>query len=160
MAKARGRPSTYTPELAEKICTLIASGSNLNVLCRTYDWMPAERAVYKWLKDPKYSDFVQEYSRARQVRADWRSDKIDDITRDLLDGKIEPEVARVAISAHMKQAGYEKPSYYGNKTETHHTGNINVTTIVADMLKDISGNTTDLPIHDIKLIEETTEDGQ
>ncbi len=45
-----GRPSIYSPELAQEICARIAGGETLKGICEDDD-MPCARAVLYWLHD-------------------------------------------------------------------------------------------------------------
>ena len=45
-----GRPSTYTPELAAKICLAIATHDcSIKKLHAKYDWFPDCSTIYNWL---------------------------------------------------------------------------------------------------------------
>jgi hypothetical protein len=107
-----GRPSDYTPEIADEICALVSARGNLHRICQRED-MPAEQIVYGWLK--KYPEFAEKYARAREARADARSDEIDEISQKTLSGEYKADAARVAIDAHKWQAGKENPKRYGDK---------------------------------------------
>ncbi|WP_300573550.1 hypothetical protein [Phenylobacterium sp.] len=48
-AKAPGRPSTYTDDIAAEICERLTKGEPLAAICRD-DHMPAYRTVYDWQK--------------------------------------------------------------------------------------------------------------
>jgi hypothetical protein len=69
-----------------------------------------------------HEDFAVNYARAREARADARSDKIDRPIDQMLKGEIKSDVARVAIDALRWQAGREQPKRYGDKILTEHTG--------------------------------------
>jgi len=77
--------------------------------------MPDRDTVYAWLG--KYTEFSDNYARAREDRADWRSDRIDDYVRRMISGEIDANTCRVAIDAEKWQAGKEKPRRYGDKLE-------------------------------------------
>lgn len=62
--KPRGRPSTYTMDLANAICERIADGAPLREICRD-DNMPAWRTVYDWMEAD--ADFSARIARAREV---------------------------------------------------------------------------------------------
>ena len=55
------------------------------------------------------------YARAREARADLRSERIDGYVTDMIAGKLAPDAARVAIQAEQWQAGKEQPRRYGDK---------------------------------------------
>jgi len=47
-AKKTGRPSKYTPEIAQKMCNLLAEGVPLQEICRM-EGFPAWRTIYDWM---------------------------------------------------------------------------------------------------------------
>lgn len=61
---ARGRPSLFTPELAEQICERLADGESLRAICRD-EQMPNERTVRRWALDNE--EFSPQYARAREI---------------------------------------------------------------------------------------------
>jgi hypothetical protein len=67
----KGRPSLYTPELADRICELISSHSiGLVSLCNQYPDLPSPSSIRKWLADPDKSDFLHQYEISLSMRAD------------------------------------------------------------------------------------------
>ena len=62
-----GRPSIYTDELAETICSRMAEGESILQICRDDD-MPDNATIYRWL--PTKPGFCDKYMRAREVQAD------------------------------------------------------------------------------------------
>lgn len=71
-----GRPSTYTRELAARICDDISHGKSVRQICGAGD-MPACSTLYKWLIE--HDDFSEQYARAREVQAESFADEIVDI---------------------------------------------------------------------------------
>jgi hypothetical protein len=116
-----GRPSSYNEDTAQEICERVALGENLHQICQDSD-MPGERTVYQWLK--AHEEFAQMYARARTMRADKRSDRIDAIARKVLTGEYDPAAARVAIDAEKWQASKEAPRVYGDKLDLSHSGSM------------------------------------
>lgn len=107
-----GTHSIYTEDLADKICDLVIEGSNLNKIV-ALDGMPARGTIYKWFDEHK--EFKDKYTRAREARADWRFDKLDEITQDMRKGIIDPSQARVEMDIIKWQAGKENSKNYGDK---------------------------------------------
>jgi hypothetical protein len=65
--KKIGRPSKYTPELADEICQRLSNGEPLRQICRE-EYMPAWQKIYEWMaKDEKLSGSI---ARAREVGQD------------------------------------------------------------------------------------------
>ena len=62
-----GRPSSYTSELAAKICERLASGESLRAICRD-DHMPQWQTIYRWMKAD--SELSNRIAQAREVGFD------------------------------------------------------------------------------------------
>lgn len=83
------RPTTYTEELAQKICMKLIEGKSLAKICQEED-MPAESSVYLWLMKSEddneenaiYRGFSERYSQAREMQAHKLMDQILDIADD------------------------------------------------------------------------------
>jgi hypothetical protein len=78
-AKKLGRPSSYTPEIGEKICARLIDGESLRAICRDED-MPDRQTVTNWLI--KDETFFGQYTRAREAQADCLVDEILEISDD------------------------------------------------------------------------------
>lgn len=127
--KKRGRPSTYTLELAADICARLlirdASGNlpTLRDLCRADPTLPAEGTIYKWMA--QNADFGEMYMRAREERAHMIADEIIHIA----DTEEDPNKARIRIDARKWWVGKANAKHYGDKT----TVDLNVTRDPATM---------------------------
>ena len=75
-----GRPSTYSEEIASIICTRIAEGEPLRVICRDAD-MPPESTVRNWALDD-VNGFAAQYARAREIQAHTMAEEILEIADD------------------------------------------------------------------------------
>lgn len=64
--RPRGRPSAYTPELANEICIALAEGKSLRSICEPDDF-PSESTVRAWALDNVGGTFSAQYSRAREI---------------------------------------------------------------------------------------------
>lgn len=71
--------STYTPQMARKICEEIASGDSLRTICAK-EGMPACSTVFLWLT--KHPEFSEQYVRAREAQADAMAEDILEIADD------------------------------------------------------------------------------
>lgn len=76
--KKKGRPVTYSPEIAAAICARIADGEGLRTICKA-DGMPPEATVRHWVTDD-HNGFAAQYTRARQIGLDSRADSLRDIS--------------------------------------------------------------------------------
>lgn len=123
--KKAGRPTKYTPEIATKICALIAEARPLVEVLEIIeaDGGPYinSSSVWRWLD--KYEDFRSNYARARAEQAEVDADAIRSIVKRAVDPltpedmRLKADVARVAIDAHKWLAGKRKPKVYGDKIE-------------------------------------------
>lgn len=107
---AIGRPSSYDPVVAEKICELLSEGVPLREICRM-EGMPAWRNIYFWMS--RDEDLSAHIARAREMGYDSIAEECLDIadnsTNDYMDrefrnahGKI--EVERVVDSEHIQRS--------------------------------------------------------
>lgn len=79
--KRNGRPSDYSPELANEICDAIAcSSKGLRRLCLENKHWPERRNIYHWLK--KHEEFQHLYARAKEWQIESLVDEILDIADD------------------------------------------------------------------------------
>jgi hypothetical protein len=80
MTEKRGRPSSYTPEIAHEILRRIAEGESLRAICRE-DGFPPASTVRGWVLDD-VNGFSEHYVRARQLQAEYWAEEILEITDD------------------------------------------------------------------------------
>jgi hypothetical protein len=120
--RPRGRPKgtgwNYDPVVGDKICGLIAGGSNLYRVAKIPE-MPCREVMYGWIATSPI--FAANYASARQDRADARADRIDEIAAKLERGEIDSNTARVLVDIEKWQAGKEKPKRYGDKLDVEAT---------------------------------------
>jgi hypothetical protein len=68
-----GRPTIYTEELAENICSQLAEGISLRTIC-LQEGMPDKATVFRWLRINK--QFCDQYARAKEESTDAMSEDI------------------------------------------------------------------------------------
>ena len=73
--------STYSANIATKICELIVDNKTLREICEM-PGMPDKSTVMRWLADDKKSDFRDQYARARELQAQAWEDEIIEIADD------------------------------------------------------------------------------
>lgn len=119
MGKARdmGRPSSYSDEIADEICNLIADGQSLRTICADDD-MPNKATVFRWLA--AHESFRDQYARARDAQADALVDEMIDIA-DAADAD-NAQAARLQVDARKWVASKLKPKLYGDKVQHDHDG--------------------------------------
>ena len=131
-----GRPSDYTPEIADQICALIAEGLSVRSICKRED-MPSVSAVFCWLRTREA--FQQQYARAKEQSADVFAEDINEIADDgsndwmasndpdnpgyKLNGE-HVQRSKLRLEARKWLASKLKPKRYGDKLE--HSGSVDV----------------------------------
>lgn len=74
----RGRPTGYTPELADEICNSIASSSKgTKRLCKENQHWPCQDTLFSWLKH--HPEFSEQYAQAKRCQIEVFIDEILDI---------------------------------------------------------------------------------
>lgn len=63
-----GRPSEYTPEMAERICAELAECGSLRAVCRQ-EWAPERSTVARWVEQD-IDGFAAKYARAKDLGID------------------------------------------------------------------------------------------
>lgn len=147
-ANKTGRPSSFTPEIADEICERLMGGESLRAICEP-DRMPNRSTVFRWLgqaelKDPEpcYVEFSTQYARAREEQADAIFDEClqiaDEGTNDYMasqddEGGVAYKLngehiqrSKLRIDTRKWMAGKLRPKRYGDKLEVEQT-NFNVT---------------------------------
>ncbi len=136
--KRRGRPTKYTPTLAESICECLSSGESLTSICSA-EGMPKRTTVVKW--QGQHDTFATLYARARVAYADAIFDEAieiaDDASGDWTTRTKNGEVirvvdheniqrARLRVETRMKAAAKINPAKYGDKLDVNMSGELNV----------------------------------
>lgn len=81
--RGRGRPTDYSPEIAETICQRIIEGLSVRKIADMDD-MPTESTIYLWLA--RYSEFSEKYNEAVQHRTTKYMDECVDLADNMPDG--------------------------------------------------------------------------
>ena len=138
-----GRPTKYTNDIAGYICDQLINGRSLRDICRE-DNMPDKSTVIRWLASNQ--EFATKCAGAREQQADYMDDKILDVAERCERGEIEPNAAKVSISAYQWRASKLKPKVYGDKQIV----DVNIDMSISDRLerasKIIEGRVAALPV--------------
>lgn len=68
-----GRPTLYSQEIVDEICSRLASGESLRSICKD-DHLPVQSQIYVWLN--RHPEFAEHYARAREEQAETLADEI------------------------------------------------------------------------------------
>lgn len=141
MAKAKanpkGRPSVYSKEVAEKICYEVSTTSKgMRTICK--DLNIPYGTVMAWLSDGHANykeDFTKQYTRAKELQADYLAEEIieiaDDSSNDILgfddfgnaiQNKEFVNRSRLRVDARKWVASKLKPKRYGNSVDVTSKG--------------------------------------
>lgn len=110
---------------AEQILEAIAEGTGLVTFLKQRPDMPSYSTVMRWVRDNP--EFAENYTRACEDMADNDADKIADVAKGVIEGRIDPQAARVAIDAYKWSAGKRRPKKYGDKIDVTQTSTVAVT---------------------------------
>lgn len=107
-----GRPSSYTPEIADEICArLIESDYGLEHVCDD-DKLPSARTVFRWLT--QHDDFRQQYARAKELQGQVQAGRG---LKDALTAT-DAQLGRLKFDARKWAASKLAPKEYGDRV-TH-----------------------------------------
>lgn len=136
-----GRPSLYTQEIVDVILEQIAGGKFLTEICDD-PAMPSCSTVFKWRLD--HHEFSEAYAHAREAAADKMVIETVAIADDgrndtYLDDDGNPRVDTDVIQRSKLRVETRKwllarmaPKEYGDRIETHHSGEIKQTSELTD----------------------------
>lgn len=105
-------------EIMAKVFDLIADKYSMRQIA-AMEGMPTKETMRKWLTED--SELAAQFARAMELRAESRSDAIDDITARLLAGELDPNQAKVASDNEKWAASKENPKKYGDRLELNGT---------------------------------------
>lgn len=124
--KPRGGQTTYTEEVAARVCELVASGLTLRAACRE-PGMPPESTVREWVLDDR-EGFAARYARARELLLEvWADETVeisdeskgDTITDDYGKERTNHEVvnrSRLRVDTRKWLLSKLKPGQYGDRS--------------------------------------------
>ena len=110
-----GRPTVYSVELADKICSALSEGKPLAKICKE-DWAPVTSTVYKWRREN--DEFSLLYEKAREDQADYLTDDSLQLAEDPL---IDTARAKLIIDT-RKWFASKMNRRYADKSEVAVTG--------------------------------------
>lgn len=140
--KKRGRPTDYTPELANKICEAVATSTlGLSKICAQNPEFPTRDTIYQWRY--RYKDFSDNYANAKRTQAELLAEEIAEIADDSSNDYYADENGNQRFNAEHYQRSRLRvdtrkwiackllPKVYGDKTES------TVTIKHEDLLKEL-----------------------
>ena len=152
-----GRPSSFSQDIADRICEQIATSSkSLKRICEE-EGMPTVRTVFNWINQGEREDsnedlrrFFHQYARAKEQQADFLAEEIleiaDDGTNDYMtiqkgdqsynvEDKEVTNRSRLRVDARKWIASKLKPKKYAEKVDLNHSGDIAIKQITGMEVK-------------------------
>lgn len=126
-----GRPTEYTPEIANEICFRISLGDSVRTIVQDND-MPSSSTIFRWLLDEDKKEFWEQYEKARNIQAELMFEELLDIADDK-----EADVMRSRLKVDTRKWYLSKvlPKKFGDKMDVTSGGekiNINVISYAND----------------------------
>lgn len=114
-----GRPSDFTPEMANTICERLADGESLRAICED-DNMPGRSTIRQWLA--AHPEFALQYAHAREEQAHAYADMVVEAGTTATDAGL----GRLKMDALKWAASKLNSKAYGDKVDLNHEGGITV----------------------------------
>jgi hypothetical protein len=127
--RKRGRPTSYTVEEADRICTWVASGKSIVSYCKQLA-TPNYATITDWRV--AYPDFDAKIARAREDQAEFLADELVEISDNQ---ELDPNARRVMIDTRKWIASKLKPRIYGDKIQADVTGKVTLEQLVLGSYK-------------------------
>ena len=116
------RPTIYTKELGEKICSQIAAGKSVRKMCKN-PGMPSPASIFNWLLDEDKKKFLKQYTQARNVQAELLFEELQEIA-DNQEGDVMRD--RLRVDTRKWYLSKVLPKKFGEKVGLEHSGSIQV----------------------------------
>lgn len=120
--KPTGRPSTYTPKIAEEFCRRVMAGESVRSVCLDPK-MPDRITIYRWI-DADREGFRNQYARALEVQADNDFDRLQTIARQAIEDPKLERALRLVIDTDKWVMSKKLPKKYGDRQTIEHTGGV------------------------------------
>jgi len=118
MIKSAGRPTDYTEEIAESVCSWIAGGDSLRSFCRQ-EGTPDVTTICRWIV--RHDEFRQQYASAREAAGYAHGDGIIEIVELLRDGTVDPQTGKAMMDGLKWAAERMAPKAHSSRQEIDHT---------------------------------------
>lgn len=118
-----GRPSEFTQEVADRICSELSEGKSLRTVCLAEE-MPDKATVFRWLRENK--SFCDQYTQAKDESALADEEILQDLGDEAIrvSQEVDAKAANAVVSAYKLKAdnlkwamSKKKPKKYGDKVD-------------------------------------------
>jgi len=108
---AVGRPTSYSQDIADKICILLGEGKTLRSIC-AMEGMPVVTTIWRW--EQKYPEFCKLSLRAREDGTNCLAEECLEIADNPI---LDPQDKKVRIDTRLRLIGKWNAKRYGDKIE-------------------------------------------
>lgn len=148
--KTMGRPTIYTPELAELICDRVASNPNGIVrICNMFDDMPNHDTIHAWRH--KYPEFSDRFMEARKKQSHLMFESAIDEVQSISDYEyINPKTGATCVDAGIvamkkaiafqktHQAARISPAHYAVSKQSEETSPSDTLSKIQNLVADLN----------------------
>jgi hypothetical protein len=144
----KGRPTKHTPEIASRICEMLAEGMTLREICKSED-MPPESTVRGWAVND-IEGFSAHYANAREIGYHSMADEVleiaDNGANDWMERNGEGDEGWQMNGEHMQRSRLRVdtrkwllskalPKVYGEKLDLNHGGKVSVEGVTVNFVR-------------------------
>ena len=112
------RPTDYTPEIAESVCSWLAGGKSLRAYCRQ-DGTPDVTTICRWIV--RHDEFRQQHTQAREAAGYAHGDGVIEVVELLRDGSVDPQTAKAMMDGLKWAAERMAPKSHSSRQDLNHT---------------------------------------
>ncbi len=126
-----GRPTIFTPQLAQKICYQLSLGKSLRMVCKEDPDLPVSSTIFKWLGENK--EFSEQYALAKEASAEAMNEELMDLGDQAIElsQEVDPKASGAVVQAVRLKAdnlkwymSKMKPKKYGEKVDLTSGGEV------------------------------------
>lgn len=112
-----GRPSKFSPELADQICELMVEGSDMQTICEM-PGMPSVTTVWRWQN--QRPEFANQCALAREALADFELSQLKELANKCTEANVNS--TRVKLNHFQWRVMKIAPRIYGERAQVELTG--------------------------------------
>lgn len=112
-----GRPTKYSEEIAEAVCSWIAGGKSLRAFCRQ-EGAPDVTTVCRWIV--RHDEFRQQYAQAREAAGYAHGDGVIEVVEMLREGTLDAQTAKAMMDGLKWAAERMAPKAHSARQEIDH----------------------------------------
>lgn len=116
-----GRPSTYTPELAEAVLEHLEYGLCVSEIA-AIEGMPKVRTVYQWME--AHPEFAQAYARAHDAGVRCNEGELMRTARKKPADSVEATAQRTLVDTLKWRLSKRLPHDFGDRQQVEHSGGV------------------------------------